>query len=52
MDAPLLIRSSSEDSFVLIDPEFDDTYYPELRGIAVADYVPHEKDEISMKRGS
>lgn len=43
--------SSSDESFEHIDPEFDNTYYPELKGIATADYIPLEKDEIVVQKG-
>lgn len=46
-----LLRSSSEESFEHIDPDFDSTYYPELRGVAVADYIPKEKDEVLLRKG-
>lgn len=47
------MRSSSEESFEHIDPDFDNSYYPELRGVAVADYVPGplEKDEVLIRKG-
>lgn len=47
-----LVHSSSEESFEHIDPEFDDSYYHELRGVAVADYIPLETDEIILRRGT
>lgn len=46
-----LLRSSSEESFEHIDPDFDSTYYPELRGVAVADYIPQERDEVLIRKG-
>lgn len=47
-----LLRSSSEESFEHIDPDFDNSYYPsELFGIAIADYFPLEKDEILIRKG-
>ena len=45
-----LLRSSSEESFEHIDADFDATYYPELRGEAVADFTPREKGQIMIKR--
>ncbi len=46
-----LLHSSSDDSFEYIDPDFDNTYYQELQGIAIADYIPLEKDEIMLRKG-
>lgn len=46
-----LFQSSSDDSFEHIDPEFDNSFYPDLRGLAVADYIPKEKDEVLLKKG-
>lgn len=46
-----LLGTSSEESFEQVDPDFDNSYYPELRGIAVADYIPLEKDEIMIRKG-
>lgn len=52
MDERLMLSDScSEESFEHIDPDFDNTYYPELRGLAVADYIPLEKDEIMLRKG-
>lgn len=47
-----LLRDSSEESFEHIDPDFDDSYYPELRGVAVAEYLPVGKDEVQISKGS
>ena len=46
-----LLRSSSEESFEHIDADFDSTYYPELRGEALADFTPLEGGQVMMKRG-
>lgn len=46
-----LICSSSDESFEHIDPEFDDSYYPELRGVAACDYSPKNDEEISVRKG-
>lgn len=46
-----LLRSSSEESFEHIDADFDSTYYPELRGEAVADFTPLEKGQVMMRKG-
>ena len=47
----ILVRSSSDESFEHIDPDFDNTYYPDLHGVATADYIPMEKDEVLLKKG-
>ena len=49
---PRLVPSSSDDSFELIDPEFDESYYQELRGVAVADFIPLESGEILLRKGT
>ena len=46
-----LLRSSSEESFEHIDPDFDNTFYPELHGVAVANYAPQKKDEVLRRKG-
>lgn len=46
-----LLRSSSEESFEQIDADFDATYFPELRGEAVADFIPREEGQIMMRKG-
>lgn len=50
-DRVQLLESSSDESFELIDPNFDDSYYNELRGVAVADYIPMEEGEILLRKG-
>lgn len=47
-----LVHSSSEDSFEHIDPDFDNSYYQELRGVAVADFLPLETNEILLRKGT
>ena len=46
-----LLRSSSEESFEHIDPDFDGSYFPELHAVALANYIPLEKEEILLKKG-
>ena len=46
-----LLSSSSDESFEHIDAEFDNSYYPDLKGVATADYIPLEKDEIVVQKG-
>lgn len=45
--------SSSSGSSEQVDPDFDDSYYPEaeLKGVATADYIPIEKEEILIHKG-
>ncbi len=50
-DTKQLVDSSSDGSFELVDPNFDDSYYNELRGVAKADYIPMEKGEVLLRKG-
>ena len=42
---------SSDDSYEVIDPNFDDSYYTQLRGVATADYIPLEEGEVFLRKG-
>jgi len=42
---------SSDDSYEVIDPNFDDSYYSQLRGVATADYIPLEEGEVFLRKG-
>lgn len=50
-DVAPLIASFSDDSYEIIDSQFDDSYYSELRGVATADYIPLEEGEILVRKG-
>lgn len=52
--AGLLVHSdkSSDDSYEHIDPVFDEAFNQELTGTANADYIPMERGEIFLRKGS
>ena len=51
VDRVQLIHSSSDDSFEHIEPDYEDSGYQELRGVAVVDYCPAGSNEIELRKG-
>lgn len=47
---PLLESQTSNDSFDVIDTQFDPAF-TELTGVATADYIPLDEDEVLVKKG-
>ncbi len=47
---PLLESLASDGSFDIIDTQFDPAF-SELTGVASADYIPLETDEVLVKKG-
>lgn len=49
--APLVDSITSDSSFDIIDPNFDPAFQ-ELIGVATADHIPLDKEDVLMRKGN